>query len=155
MVKQPGSTARGPLGAIWIHEEDDMDNNKAHTLTPSQTRAIAALLREPSTEAAAEATGVARSTIYRWLKEPDFRLALRQAEADAVAGASRYLAGLSSEALGVVIEVWRNQANPAMVRLRAATAWLEQMLRVRDAAQLEERIAALERLVEERSDEDE
>ena len=50
-------------------------------LTARQERALDALLREPTVLSAAEAAGVSKATIFRWLAEPLFSLAYKQARA--------------------------------------------------------------------------
>jgi len=52
-----------------------------------QERAIVALLSEPSIEAAAKTSDVSDVTIWRWMKQPDFRAKLRDARRAVVEGA--------------------------------------------------------------------
>ena len=63
-------------------------------LTARQEGAIAALLVQPTIEKAAQAAGVGERTLFRWLKEPAFAAAYREARrqqfAHAVSLAVRY-----------------------------------------------------------------
>ena len=54
-------------------------------LTPPQEQALAALLKEPTITLAAKASGISESNIYRWLKEPAFKAAYREARREAFA----------------------------------------------------------------------
>jgi phage terminase small subunit len=47
--------------------------------TDRQQRLLVELVRTPDIQAAAQAAGVGRSTVYRWLSEPEFAAALQQA----------------------------------------------------------------------------
>ena len=52
-----------------------------------QERVIVALLSEPSIEAAAKTADVSDVTIWRWMKQPEFRAKLRDARRAVVEGA--------------------------------------------------------------------
>ena len=69
------------------------------TLTTKQRKAIATMLTKPTTEAAAQAAGIAKRTLYRWLELPAFRDALKAAEGLAIDNAARRLAGGMDAAL--------------------------------------------------------
>lgn len=51
----------------------------SHPLTPKQFEAVCHLLEAPSVAEAARRAGVARSTLYEWLKQPAFSRELAQA----------------------------------------------------------------------------
>lgn len=132
-----------------------MDNNETRGLSTQQMKAIASLMLEPSAEEAAAAIGTGRTTIYRWLRDPDFLAELRLAETAAVDAASRRLASLSNQALAVIAGIMMDEAINASVRLRAAVSWLEQMVRIREATQLELRVAAIEASIKQAKEENE
>jgi len=52
-------------------------------LTPKQRKAVEALLLTGDVSAAAKAAGVSRESLYRWLRQPLFLAAVREAEARA------------------------------------------------------------------------
>jgi len=79
---------------------------QAKKLNPNQVRGIAALLTEPTITAAAEKAGVQPKTIYRWLKQPEFTAALSEAQAREIETASRRLAGMQSDALDALADVF-------------------------------------------------
>jgi hypothetical protein len=116
-------------------------------LTTRQTKAIAALLTSKDLQSAAAAADVADRTLRAWMDDPTFRAALKYAEAEAIDAAQRRLAGTSEHAISVILMIMANKETPASVRLRAATTILDQMLKLRQFAVLEERVAALEATV--------
>lgn len=72
---------------------------------PKKQKALTALLEQPTIDKAADAAGVARSTIYRYLKDPDFAAAYRQARSEALAHATTRLQQLASEAVEALGDV--------------------------------------------------
>lgn len=113
------------------------------SLTPTQARAVAALLTERDVSAAALAAHVGRRTLDRWLTLPTFRAALTQAQDDALAGVVRRLTALSDQAADALADAL-DKDQPMVNRLAAARllfATLPNLLEVHDLA---ERIAALE-----------
>jgi hypothetical protein len=67
-------------------------------LTPKQRKAVEALLITGDVSAAAKETGVSRESLYRWLKQPVFLQAVREAEAQAIDELSRLLVRLARTA---------------------------------------------------------
>lgn len=119
-------------------------SNQTKELTPKQTRAIAALLIAKDVASAAKEAGLGERTLHTWLDEPAFRAALKEAEGQAIEAAVRRLSGTSQYAVGVMLSVMADKSVPASVRLRAAQNVLEQMVKLKQFADLEERVVALE-----------
>lgn len=113
-------------------------------LTPKKRKAIEALLTAGDISEAAKAAGCSRDTLYRWLKEADFRTALDEATTEALAGLSRSLVGLGDLAATTLRTTMQNQETAPGVRVRAAGEVLTNVLRMRELLDLETRIAALE-----------
>ncbi len=113
-------------------------------LSSKQRRAVEALLTTGEVAAAAREVGVNRGTLYRWLQEPAFLAAVREAEAKALDELSRLLVRLSRTAVGTLAKAMSDPATPASTRVRAADAVLGRLLQVRELAQLEARVQALE-----------
>ena len=107
-----------------------------------QERAIVALLSEPSIEAAAKTSDVSDVTIWRWMKQPDFRARLRDARRAVVEGAIGRLQQAATEA---VTTLQRNLTcgTPA-VEVRAATAILDQAIKAVELFDVVERVEQLE-----------
>jgi hypothetical protein len=116
-------------------------------ITPKQAKALAALLACGKIGDAAKRAGVTDRTITRWLGEPAFRAALLNAEGEAIDQATRQLLALQPAAIGEIESILQDSSNPAAVRLRAAQAVLDYLLKLRELRNVEERLAALEAAV--------
>jgi hypothetical protein len=118
------------------------ENETQKKLTPAQRLAIEKLLTSGSVEDAAISAKVARSSLYRWMKDDLFVAELRAAEAEAITGLSRSLAGLgnmAASALRAALE------DPKMsIRLRASEIVIGNLLKLRELVDLETRLAQLE-----------
>jgi len=118
-------------------------SHKAPGLTGRQLAAIARLMAGDNVTRAAEASGVPRRTLTRWLTEETFTRALEAAQTAAIADSVRHLAGALSEASAAVIRLARESEDEA-IRLRAALAVVSMYRELRDAGDMEARLAALE-----------
>jgi hypothetical protein len=115
-----------------------------HQLSSKQRKAVAALLTTGEVKAAAAEAGIHRDTLHRWLKEPVFLDAVRQAEAVALDELSRLLVGLGRTAVATIATAMRDPVTPAATKVRAADVALGRLLQLRELAQLEARVQALE-----------
>jgi len=97
-------------------------------------------------EQAARQCGLSARTVYRRLAEADFRRRVQALRCDMVSRAAGTLAAGASGSARTLLELQQKSASDA-VRLGAARAVLELGMKVRDAADLEERLAALENAV--------
>lgn len=116
-------------------------------LSPKQTAAIAALMVSRNLREAARKAEVSERTLYRWVKRDDFRAALHDAEAELLGATSRVLLSGTHAAVGVMAGVMSDEKQPAGVRLRAATNWLDQARGWYETHTLEERLDDLEGVV--------
>ena len=114
-------------------------------LAPKQLRAVEALLTTGEVAAAAQAAGVSRATLHRWLAEPAFLGAVRAAEARALDDLSRLLVRLGRTATATLAKAMTEAVTPPATRVRAADAALGRLLQLRELATLEARVAELER----------
>jgi hypothetical protein len=90
--------------------------------------AIAALLAEPTVEAAAAKAGVSTHTLKNWLADPAFRAAYRRARREVVEGAVGRLQAACGLAVETLLAVARGGARDGD-RVRAAVALLDHALR--------------------------
>jgi hypothetical protein len=104
---------------------------------------LLALACGATVENAARQVGVSARTAYRRLAEPAFRRRLQALRADMVSRTAGTLTAAASEAVRTLLELLKNPTSPA-VRLGAARAVLEIGMKLREMADLEERLAALE-----------
>jgi len=115
-------------------------------LTAKQQKALDALLRGCTQEAAAREAGVSRRTLGRWLTQNvTFQRALRDAEQEALKRIHRRLVGLAEGACDALGQALRGEAQPAQVR--AADVVLARLMPLRELVEIEERLQALEEKV--------
>jgi hypothetical protein len=94
-------------------------------------------------EAAGQKAGVSMATVCRRLQDPEFKAQLQQLRADMVQRTAGALTAAATEAVRTLLEL-QKAASPPAVRLGAARAVLELGTRLRESADLEDRLAALE-----------
>src|SRR6187551_630695 len=111
-------------------------NVTAPTLTQKQRKAVEALLTTGDVAAAAREVGVSRESLYRWMKQPAFQVAVREAEAAALDELSRMLVRLGRTATGTLAKAMTDPAAPWPTRVRAADAALARLLQLRELATL-------------------
>jgi hypothetical protein len=104
---------------------------------------LLALACGATVEAAAAKAGLSPATVYRRLREPSFQGRLQQARADMVRRASATLTAAATEAIKTLLSLQQSTI-PHAVRLGAARAILEIGVKLREVADMEERLTALE-----------
>lgn len=108
-----------------------------------QELAIAALLTAATLDQAAQACGLSKATLTRWLRMPEFLTAFRAARRAAVEAA---IGRLQQATVAAVDALERNlTCGRASVEVAAARTVLEQAVRGIELMDLEERLDALER----------
>jgi hypothetical protein len=111
-------------------------------LNRKQEQAIAALLVCPTVEAAAAQVNVSYRTLKGWLTLPEFRSAFLAARSEVL---DETVTALARHQLQAVETLARNLCcGVAATEVRAATAILEQSVRLRELTELEGRVADLE-----------
>ena len=110
-------------------------------LSRRQELAIAALLTQPTVEAAAAAAGVSSRTLHGWLKELPFLRAYRAARRRILEGAIGRLQQAADQAVQALVAAL--QADRAADRIRAASILLEQGLAGLQRWDLEEELRQL------------
>jgi hypothetical protein len=113
-------------------------------LTPKQIKAIEALLICDNIEASAKKVNIAKSTLYRWLKNEMFQSEFRKAKFRLLSDAITALQRASTTAVNVLCEVMNSKETPAGTRVNASRIVLEQAIRCTELEDLEKRIADLE-----------
>jgi hypothetical protein len=116
------------------------------SLSPKQRRAVTALLATGEVTAAAKEAQVSKDSLYRWLKQPLFLQAVREAEAAALDELSRLLVRLGRTAAATLAKAMSDPTVPWATRVRAADASLGRLLQLRELATLEARVTELEHL---------
>jgi len=114
-------------------------------LSQKMEQAIAALLSCRNVEDAARQVGIGTNTLRRWMKQPEFEAAHREAREALLSQAIARLQGASGAAANTVLKIMLSPEVPAGARLRAAEIVLEQAAKTSSVEELEARIAELER----------
>ena len=104
---------------------------------------LLALACGASLENAARQAGVSESTAYRRMADKEFTRQLQALRADMVQRTAGALTAAATEAVRTLLELMK-APSPHASRLGAAKAVLEIGMKVRETAELEERLSALE-----------
>jgi transposase-like protein len=109
----------------------------------AEDKLLLALACGATVESAARECGISARTVYRRLTDPRFRRRLQALRGDMVQRTAGTLTAASSEAVRTLLELLK-PAVAANTRLGAARAVLESGVKLRELAEFEERLAALE-----------
>jgi hypothetical protein len=104
---------------------------------------ITALACGASVDSAAHSAGMSARTVHRRLKEPAFQERLLEARADMLQRTAGMLTAAGLESVKTLITL-QQTTNTGSVRLGAARSVLEMGVKVREASELVQRLAALE-----------
>ena len=117
-------------------------------LEHKREQAIAALLTQRNVEEAARSVDIGVSTLLRWLKEPAFREAYREARRAAFGQAIARLQQGTSAAATTLLKTLIDPATPASVKVRAAEAIFNHAAKAIEIEDIEARVSELERAAE-------
>ena len=112
-----------------------------------QEEAIAALLTQRNLDEAAKAVDITARTLLRWMKEPEFGAAFREARRTAFSQAVGKLQQGAPAAATALLKIMLDSQTPASVRVRAAECILNQSAKAIELEDIEARVAELERTV--------
>ena len=107
-------------GQDVAEENDDLQDG----LTAPQERAIIALLNEQTIGRAAAAADVGQRTLYRWLKDPTFSRAYREARREAFGQAIALTQRYAPLAVNTLAQVMMDDGAPSSSKVAAATTIL-------------------------------
>ena len=122
-----------------------MEQNGTQNTTSLSERQLAALpylVASPSISEGAGLADVGRTTLYRWMEDPDFRATLERMRSQAADLARIELQGLMLKGILVLAEALED-ADPG-IRLRAARATLHIGLKAIDLKELRDRLDRLD-----------
>ena len=112
-------------------------------LKGDSTRLVIELAGGATVEDAARSAGISEATVYRRLKQPDFRRQVDEARSSIVTRATSKLSSAAIVAVDTLRELLSSDHDFA--RLGAARAIIELGIRLREQEDLAVRLAALER----------
>ena len=118
-------------------------------LSRKQEEAILALLANRNVEDAARASNVPVRTLFRWLKEPLFNAAYREAKKAAFAQAVARLHHLTGAAVSTLGKVMLDAGTPPSTRVRAADSILNHTIKAIETEDIEARLVELEQSADE------
>jgi transposase-like protein len=108
-------------------------------------KAVAALLTQRNVEEAARSIGIAPNTLLRWMKEPEFDEAYREARRAAFGQSVARLQQASTAAVSTLLKIMIDPSSPASTRVRAADSVLNHAAKAIELEDIEARVAQLER----------
>jgi transposase-like protein len=107
--------------------------------------AIAAMLSHRNVEEAARAVGISPNTLLRWMKEPEFKAAYREARRTAFSQSTARLQQASGAAVTTLLKIMLDANAPSGPRLRAVEIVLAQTAQAIEIEDIEVRLTELER----------
>ena len=119
------------------------------SMTQSQSRALAALLHSRTREEAAKAAGITSRTLRNYFDDAAFVRAYRMAASEALQDAVNEARQGISTALFTLRQIAENNDETASVRVTASRAMIELFIKLHEAADVDERLAELERQIAE------
>jgi ACT domain-containing protein len=120
------------------------NNQTSEVLSKNQLKAVEALISYDSVADAAKACGLARDTVYRYLKVPEFDQELKKAKRTMVDQAVTSLQRSCKEAAKALADICKDKDAPPSARVTAAREILSQTMRAIEVESIEERLKSLE-----------
>lgn len=120
--------------------------------TSRKDRAVLALLEHPTVEKAADVVGVHPATLRRWLREPEFQEALRQARREKFVQSMGLLHLGTNAAISNLLKIMRDPNQPGSTQVRAIDSLLNRVAKAIEIEDILSRLTVLERLVQARSE---
>ena len=115
-----------------------------------QEEAIAALLTQRNIDEASKAVGIAPNTLLKWMKQPEFDTAYREARRATFRQSVARLQQASGAAVSTLLKIMVDATAPHSTRVRAADSVLDHAAKAIEIEDIEVRVAALEQSVGDR-----
>jgi hypothetical protein len=116
------------------------------SLGTRKTRAVQALLQYGTKEKAAQEAGINVVTLWRWLKQPPFQEALRQARREAFSQSTGRLQQAAPAAVTTLLRLMAGEDTPPSSKVQASRSVLQFMQKSFELEDMEVRLARLEKL---------
>ncbi|MEW5949343.1 MAG: hypothetical protein AB1711_08010 [Thermodesulfobacteriota bacterium] len=121
------------------------DQKEAKGLTERQIKAIPHLVVSSSYEEGRKAARISKNTLYTWLRDPTFKDELKKQRNTVVDEAFESLKASVTRAVDVLSRLLNSQ-NESMQRY-AANDILNYVMKVKELADIEDRLSSIERIV--------
>ncbi len=131
-------------GRLWL--EMGQNNTEPNRLKAKQRSLIPYLIAFSVNEACRQ-SGRSTSIVHRWLKQPEFRAALKQPQDEAFTDGITRIKGNVTKAVDVLTELLDCEDN--QIRIRAAENVIEYAVKLNHNEELEKRINDLEERLKE------
>lgn len=115
-------------------------------------RALAAMLESRTVQAAAQVSGIAVSTLRRYLNEDEFSEKLREAARAAMKSATMHASDALEGAVDVLREIAADETAPVQARIAACDKLLSHGLRLTDRYDVLAQLEALEKRLDDAGD---
>ena len=122
----------------------EQNSTSEDVLTGKKLKAIEALIACDTIDEACKDSGITRSTMYRYLKEPLFEKELKAAKRQLINRAILRLQQTCGDATRTLAEICRDKQAPPSSRVSAAKEILSSSLKSIELEGIEERIEAIE-----------
>jgi Tfp pilus assembly protein FimT len=119
-------------------------------VSQKKERAIMAMLTAPTMKQAADQAKIGETTLFRWLKTPDFQQDYRKARRQALDQTISRLQQATTHAVNTLQDVMVDELAPHSSRVSAAKAILDISFKAFELDDLGARIESLERQLESR-----
>lgn len=116
-------------------------------LTQDQEKAILALLNNKTVREAATEAEMGETTLYRWLKQDQFKKAYNEAKSEMFGQALIRLQKGVNEAIQTLEDIHRDKESPASARVTAARTVIETAIKARDQEDIINRLNEIEEII--------
>ena len=114
-------------------------------MTPNQEKVLCALVAHGNISDAAEAAGVSRSTVERYMQDEAFSDELKARQGQVLQAVCASLRGRMGEAVAVLSSIMNDTGAATSARIQAARSVLEYGIKVAELHDLTARVEALEK----------
>ncbi|MFR1358734.1 MAG: hypothetical protein ACLSBB_16110 [Ruthenibacterium lactatiformans] len=130
---------------VLLPKTTDINRKEGDFITQKQQRALAALLTNPTKEAAAKAAGIESRTLRRYLADPDFQAEYQRAVSGMIEDAAAQAKQSLYPALSALRAIIEDGAETASARIQAARTVLEYGLRLTEITDIMKQLDELEK----------
>lgn len=121
-------------------------------LTGKQMLFLSALLENSSTTKAIIASGVKKSTAYRWMQQEEFRMELQKRKTEMLSGISMFLQNSLSTCCERLMDIVNDSDVSAQIKINAISLIFQNARAFTEQADILERMQIIEEMLQDRKD---